>query len=322
MFLFSCTEDKLKKDVSDVDIKLNLVRFEKELFATAANPIQKFNSLERKHKTFYGLFTQYMVRTADKNDSLAKANLLGFVTDKDIQAVYKSADSLYSDFSSTEEQLSDALKHYKVHFPGKVIPTVYTFVSGFNYAVISADSILGIGLDMYLGPECKYYPALGLPQYKIERMKKEYILTDCIKGWAQSEYPFDETKKDFLSNIIYYGILYYQDAILPEVNDSLKIGFSESQLKWCQASESSIWAFFISKKILYSTNYSEYHKFINEGPSTNGFPKEAPSLLGNWIGWQIVRSYMEKNQAVTLEQLMNEQDAQRILTESKYKPKK
>jgi len=37
---------------------------------------------------------------------------------------------------------------------------------------------------------------------------------------------------------------------------------------------------------------------------------------------QIVRQYMKNNPYVTLEQLMNETDAQKILTASKYKPKK
>lgn len=50
------------------------------------------------------------------------------------------------------------------------------------------------------------------------------------------------------------------------------------------------------------------------------FRKDAPASLGKWIGWQIVRKYMEKILTVTLEKLMNESDAQKILNDSKYKP--
>ena len=63
-------------------------------------------------------------------------------------------------------------------------------------------------------------------------------------------------------------------------------------------------------------------KFINDGNSTNGFPKEAPAKLGCFIGWQIVQSYMDANKSTTLEQLLKNNDAQKILSESKYKPKK
>jgi hypothetical protein len=176
---------------------------------------------------------------------------------------------------------------------------------------------------MYLGANCKYYPALGLPKYKMNNMRKEYVVSDAMKGWIQSDYPIDESKKDFLSHIIYYGkLLYFQDVILPEAPDTIKMGYTATQLSWCQKNESSIWAFFISQKLLYNAGYTDYHKFINEGPSTNGFPKESPSLLGNWIGWQIVRKYMDENPGVTVKQLFLEQNAQKILTDSKYKPKK
>jgi uncharacterized protein YjaZ len=38
-----------------------------------------------------------------------------------------------------------------------------------------------------------------------------------------------------------------------------------------------------------------------------------------YIGWQVVRAYMNKNADVTVEKLMNT-DAQTILSKSKYKP--
>jgi len=82
-----------------------------------------------------------------------------------------------------------------------------------------------------------------------------------------------------------------------------------------------MWSFFIKRKILYSTDYQEIMQFTNDGPFTTGFAKESPSRTGNWIGLQIVRSYMEKNKNITIEQLMGIPDAQKILAASAYKPK-
>ncbi len=324
MSVLACNENTRQADVSDVALDIPVVRFEQELFSiNGAGAFKTLDGLEKKHKTFYDLFTKYVIRSADKSDSLSKINLLNFVNDKDIQQVYKQTSGQYGDFSEIQNELTDAFKHYKKEFPAKIVPAIYTYISGFNYAVISADSLLGIGLDMYLGADSKYYPALGLPKYKTNNMRREYIVSDAVKGWAQSEYPADEKKKDFLSHIIYAGkLLYFQDALLSVTPDSVKIGYTADQLLWCQKSEASIWAFLISKKVLYSGNYTEYHKFISEGPGTNGFPPEAPSLLGNWIGWQIVRKYMAENKNVSLNQLMNEPDAQKVLTLSKYKPGK
>jgi uncharacterized protein YjaZ len=43
--------------------------------------------------------------------------------------------------------------------------------------------------------------------------------------------------------------------------------------------------------------------------------------VGQWLGWQIVRSYMENNDDVTLEQLLA-MNTKTIFENSKYKPKK
>jgi uncharacterized protein YjaZ len=48
--------------------------------------------------------------------------------------------------------------------------------------------------------------------------------------------------------------------------------------------------------------------------------KESPGRIGVWLGWQIVRSYMNNNE-VTLQQLL-QTNAEEIFNKSKYKPKK
>ena len=64
-------------------------------------------------------------------------------------------------------------------------------------------------------------------------------------------------------------------------------------------------------------------KYIAEAPFTPGIGEKSDSApkLGIWTGWQIVKKYMDKNPELTLQQLMHENDAQKILNESKYKPR-
>ena len=112
------------------------------------------------------------------------------------------------------------------------------------------------------------------------------------------------------------------DAMLPDTHDSIKIGFTKEQLDFCKKNEAHIWSLFIDKNLLFSTEQSKYLKYINEGPTTNGLPKESPAMLGVWVGWQVVKKYMNDNPTITLKQLMEEKDSQKILTKSKYKPQK
>ena len=59
---------------------------------------------------------------------------------------------------------------------------------------------------------------------------------------------------------------------------------------------------------------------MQDGPFTKGFDADAPARLGEWVGWQIVSAYMEKNKEVSLKELLQINDSQKILNQSGYKP--
>ncbi len=100
-----------------------------------------------------------------------------------------------------------------------------------------------------------------------------------------------------------------------------RIGFSPAAMNWCEEHEARVWAHLVDEELLYSTEHMSINKWINQAPFVAGIPKESPGRLGQWVGWMIVRSYMQNNPETTILELMEIQDAQRILTESKYKPK-
>jgi uncharacterized protein YjaZ len=116
--------------------------------------------------------------------------------------------------------------------------------------------------------------------------------------------------------------MYLADAMLPNVHDSIKIQYTQKQLNYCIQNEFNVWSFMVAQKLIYTTNYAEITKYTSEGPFTSAISKEAPPRIGHWIGWQIVKHYMDNNPKITIEQLMNETDAQLILSKSKYKPSK
>ncbi|MDQ4140161.1 MAG: gliding motility lipoprotein GldB, partial [Bacteroidota bacterium] len=63
-------------------------------------------------------------------------------------------------------------------------------------------------------------------------------------------------------------------------------------------------------------------KYLEDRPTVPEIDAKCPGRIGRWVGWQIVRIYMEENPDVTLQQLMAEKDAQKIFNESHYKPKR
>jgi uncharacterized protein YjaZ len=117
-------------------------------------------------------------------------------------------------------------------------------------------------------------------------------------------------------------VLYAMDLFLPPTPDSLKIGYSSPQFDWCGENEKHVWRMLIDQELLYSSDPQVIRKFMQDGPFTNGMPEGSPAMLGKWIGWQIVRSYMQKNEGMAITDLFNSKDSQVILSKSGYKPKK
>ena len=107
---------------------------------------------------------------------------------------------------------------------------------------------------------------------------------------------------------------------MPKASNTVKISYTETQLQWCDNNEEQVWFYFIDNNLLYSKEPTEIIKYMGEAPFIQGFPEGSPGRIGHWLGWQIVKAYMEKNPTVSIEKLMLNDNAQKILNESKYKP--
>ena len=133
-----------------------------------------------------------------------------------------------------------------------------------------------------------------------------------------------ETDRSLLAKMVYNGkIMYFMKVSLPEVADSLIVGYSTGQMEWAETNQPGVWAYFLENNLLYETDYKRIQKYLTDAPFTPGLGENSKSApkLGIFIGWQIVKKYMERNPETSLQLLMKETDAQKILTESKYKPR-
>jgi hypothetical protein len=323
----SCDKNRLDVDISGIEVQpVKIKRMEKDMFSMNPDSIQpESQKMLDKYGNFYVRFITAYINDGGIGDSTYGYNLQMFIKDRDMRRAYEDCIKKYPALDWLEEDLTRAFRYYRYHFPGKKLPSVVTYMSGFNYPVINADNTLGVGLEMYMGQDYELYKLMGevFPLYRRKVMDKPYILPDCLKGWMLTENKMDMAKSDFLSTVVHRGkLMYLIDAMLPQMHDTLKIGYTGRQLEWCRGHEFDMWAYLMERNLIYSTDNAEIQKFIMEGPFTAAFSKESPGQVGIWIGWQIVRSYMEKNPEITLEQLMSEKDAQKILTKARYKPEK
>lgn len=329
LIVFSCNNKSTDKqkgpDVEDISLKIQLMRFDNDLMEGDSITPDKVKKLKEKYAGFFTVYCRKIcpIPIAMTNDTVIAEQLNYLKFDNDIKEIYKRIDSLYHDDIKLQKAFSEALKLYHYYYPDSVVPQVITFFSAFNYATITTDSVIGAGIDFYLGSDCPFYTGPNFPTYLTKRFNSAYIVSNCMQGWYQKIYESNKVKADLLSQMIYYGkMIYFTDRMLPETDDTVKIGYTAEQLKWCIDNEANIWTALIEQQMLYSTNSRQYNKFIGEGPTTAGFPNESPARIGYFTGWQIVKAYMEKHPDISLAQLCAENDAQKILSESKYKPAK
>jgi len=318
----SCRNNPLDIDVSSVELDLKVKRFDQDLFnySSGISP-ENVRELNEKYGLFFQDFTQSVINIGSIDNPMLNTQLTAFTNDSYIKGVKVDVDKAYIDFSSYQTQLEGAFKHYKYYFPNKNTPEVITYISGFNYAITTDENYLGIGLDMFLGSSYNAYAQLGLPQYKTAFMSKEGLVAGAMLGWVSTEFEMPVKNADLLTEMIHQGkIIYLLDALMPNAPSTVKISYNKNQLKWCDANEEAVWFYFIDNSLLYTKESTEIIKYMGEAPFIQGFPEGSPGRIGHWIGWQIVKAYMEKNPTITIEKLMLNNNAQQILNESKYKP--
>lgn len=324
----SCDDKHAKKNINvdDVPIKIQSVRFDKKLFACDTNDIENaVNQLGNKYPDFASVYFNEVTGFAKTNDQQVFMNSVKhFLSYKDYRNLFDTVFNRFPDVTSIDKQLESVFKHVKYYFPKEKLGSIYYFISGLNqWSAITVDTIVGVGLDMHLGKNFPFYESVQLPYYQIQKCEPEYIPVNVSKVIYENMFPLNPASKSLLELMIDKGKqLYFMEHVMPNEKDELLIGYTPAQLKWCQENEGMIWNYFAKQNLLYSTQWQEILRYVNDGPNSTGMPPESPGNIGSWIGWQLIRTYASKHAEKTLPQILSEKiSGQKLLQESGYRPK-
>lgn len=305
-------------------IEIQIGRFEKDLFSVDIyDLIDSIPELRAKYPDFFPLYSNKIIEIGNMDKPGYDERLMAFVTDFTIYRASKRVNEVFYDFSKNEQELSMAFGRYKLFFPDKTVPEMVTCISGFNQSIVTADSLLIICLDKYLGRDDEFYKLMypPIPEYMRYVMYPQKIPSDAIFSWLTTEFEYNNEKDNLLSNIIFKGrAVYATKRLMPEIYDTLLWGFTPQQLDFCYKNEKEMWKFVVEHKKLFDTDKLVISQYVNEGPFTKDFSKESPGRAGIWLGYRIVLSYMKHNKEADLIDLMNETDYLKILNLSRYDP--
>lgn len=259
------------------------------------------------------------------DDPMFMEQLRGFINDSTVKDIYYITDKRYKDLSWLEKEISKSLRAAKKMDEEIDIDQFATFVSGFfDYSqriIADRDSkSLLVSIDQYALGDMEKYSYFGLPMFIVERCDSAFLASDIMAEIARQYIASpSEENLTMLDLMISEGkVLYFLDLVMPDKSDNLKIRYNDEQMQWVKNNESNIWTYFIHNNLLYEKDFARYHNFVDEAPKTNAFKDSAPRTT-EYIGWQIVRKYMENSNS-SLKELFDNTDSQTILQASKYKP--
>lgn len=307
ILLFSCEKkSKIEQAVEEIPVELKVDRFDKAFFETAPKDLPMLKS---QYPFFF---------PAGNDDKI----WLEKMQNQQWQELYGEVQKQYSDFGAQSNQLEELFKHIKYYYPKTKTPKVITIISEMDYQnkAIYADSLVIVSLELYLGKEHKFYE---FPEYIKQNFEPNQILPDIVSSYAKRTIP-PPTDNTFIGYMIYAGKeLYLKDRLLPDLTDDVKMGYTPEQLAFCQENENYMWRFFIEEKLLFDSDQKLVPRFINPAPFSKFYleiDNQTPGRVGAWLGWQIVRSYMDNNQTSLQDLLL--MDSKEIFEKSRYKPKK
>ena len=312
LLVFSCNQPELPVKIS---------RMEQSLFNLSAGSIaDSISSLELQYGKLFDLFCINIIRIGSPERQGFSDRLAGFITDPTMYSAYRRVQEVYPDLKNIESALGKAFFNYQKEFSDMPIPTVYTIISGFNESIITSDTIIAIALDNYLGRKEEMYFLLETDFYRQRLMDPQYLVPDCMKGWLLTEFPYNDSISNVLTNVLYEGkIMYALKQLLPHTPDSTLFGYSSEQMRWCQNNNAQMWTFLVDRKLLFSTDQLVINKLINPAPFCALFTRESPGRAAVWLGYKIVASYMKNTGTTTKELLLNE-DYRYILDKARFNP--
>lgn len=326
VLLAACSNNENKPDVSGIKVDVQIERFEPVFFSIDTGQVAAGLNSIADHP-FTNEFVEYILQAKLSHAAIydpSRQVVIDFL--KSYRSIYDSIQKKYPKLDWLEEELEEGFRYVKYYYPQYKVPKVITFIGTLDApgTVVTPD-YLGIGLHQFGGKDFSVYQDPQVqqmyPSYISRRFDKEYITANAMKAIADDIYPDKSVGRPLVEQMIEKGKVWYLvDHFLPEVPDSVKTGYTQKQLDWAAENEGEAWAFITKQENLFSIEPHVIQTYIGEAPFTQNMPESSPGNLGQWIGWRMIQQYAERNEKLTLQEILAT-PARTIFEGSKYRPK-
>ena len=131
--MISCDNNRLTVDVSDVAVKLDYMRLDKELSNTKPSEMpEKHFKLAEKYGAIYQLFVEDMLREGPVYDKQTAQRMRAFVEHPDIKEIFSEIEKTFPENAFFNDEFSSAFAHYTYYFPDAEVPKILGYYSNFT----------------------------------------------------------------------------------------------------------------------------------------------------------------------------------------------
>ena len=297
-------------------LTVDIERLEDRLFASE-NPKEVLEFLN-DHPV---LTREFLGSDQYPSDTILARELFRIIKNPYTDTLLSETKSYFGTMDNLKSEFEQAFSYIKHYYPDFKAPKIRTMVTGFGSSemYVSNEQII-IGLDFYLGPNAKYRPN-GIPGYILKRYDKPYIVPATMLLYADRFLRENRKDNTMSADMIYYGKKYFfAKNMMPCTPDSLLIWYDSDELANVEENKKLLWYYFLENELLYETNHIVKQKYMDERPNVFEIGNKCPGRIGAWIGWEIVKEYHQKNEELSLQEIMANPDAQDILNKAKYNP--
>ena len=326
IFFIACTDSK-GPDVSNIKVDIQIERFDKDFFSIDTNNIAAdLKELMKVHPDFYTDFMQQILGVSGSDTNKVTLDVSKFFI-RGYSSMYQGLSKQYGDVNWLQKDIQKTFRYVKYYFPDYKTAKIILFLGPLDApGVALTGSGIAVGLHQFGGKDFPAYQSMEaqqlFPAYISRRFEPEYIVVNCMKAVIEDIYPDRSAAKGLVEQMIEKGKQWWLlNKFLPATPDSLKTGFTKQQLNWSEENEGLVWNDVIAtQKDLYTKDPMAIQNYIGEAPFTQSLGPSSPGNIGQWIGWQIVKKFADKNSSMSVSDVLKT-DARKILEQAKYKPK-
>jgi hypothetical protein len=299
--LFACQQDPYNVDVESSQLKITYQNLDSSFRYAHSNQQRKLiTELLKSDFDLTQFCFPYALQVSTKTDSAFLSGLQRTYAHPFNKRVLRALDHRTKWRFKTYKQIALAFKRLHLLAPKIDLPSsVYFTYAQFAASAYASPNNVVIGQERYLGPTHPLIAQLPTQQFYDwikEGMAPQYATSDALLAWLSTN-TLKSTDENLASEMLRWGkLIAILEIISPEVQIQQHLRYSQADLTWALNSERGFWDYLVEQQLLFKTDQELNMNLLNEGPYTIGLPQESPDRMGRFLGYRIVKQYIEAEQ--------------------------